>query len=204
MILPCDPPLRRPAASLRETRWCFLQQASRHREPVERQQLFRADDVRRSRFPPSIPIRFITNRPSLLSTSSTRRVMASPYGSVPTSCGARRGYSVSLSYPFLERLRQFLSPDGRTGVSSRFDSVSNGPHPFWAKRFLCCCRMGFPTRPVMTGSSTFRLFSLTRFSRTSLVFAISLGPSLLAALVLAAMTAASRPAVSDLSARRVE
>ena len=132
--LPCDPPFRRPAASLRETRWCFLQQASRHREPVERQQLFRVDDVRRSRFPPSTHIRFITNRPSLLSTSSTRRAVASPCGSVSTSCGARRGYSVSLSYPFLERLRQFLSPDGRTGASSRPSNVSSGPHPFWAKR----------------------------------------------------------------------
>ena len=44
--------------------------------------------------------------------------------------------------------------------------------------------------------STFRLFPLTRFIRTSRTFAISFRPSLLAALVLAAMTAAFRQAVS--------
>ena len=102
---------------------------------------FASSDVRRRgsdprHGAPSTRIRSITNRRSLLSTSFTRRAVASPRGSVSASCGARRGYSVSLSYPFIERLRQFLSPDGRTGVSSRPSSVSNGPHPFWAKRFL--------------------------------------------------------------------
>ena len=101
--------------------------------------------------------------------------------------GTGRGYSVPQTYR-CERRRQPLSPDGRTGVSSRHGNVSNGPHPFWAKR----CS---PRRV----SAPFRLFSLTRFIRTSHVFAISFRPSLLAALVLAAMTAAFQQAVSVLS-----
>ena len=45
---------------------------------------------------------------------------------------------------------------------------------------------------VAASFRTFRLFSLTRFIRTSHVFAISFRPSLLATLVLAAMTVAFR------------
>ena len=41
----------------------------------------------------------------------------------------QRGYSVPQTYRF-ERLRQPLSPDGRTGVSSRICSVSTGRIPF--------------------------------------------------------------------------
>jgi len=59
---------------------------------------------------PSTRIRLITNRRSLLSTSSTRRAMASPCGSVSTSCGARRGYSVSPSYPCLSDLGSSFPP----------------------------------------------------------------------------------------------
>ena len=86
-----------------------------------------------------------------------------------------------------ERLRQFLSPGGRIGVSSGLGNLSNGPHPILGQAF-----------PAVASVSTFRLFSLTRFNRTSRMFAISFRPSLLAALVLAAMTAAFRQVVSAL------
>ena len=50
-----------------------------------------------------------------------------------------RGLTGLLSFALLsnrERIRQFLSPGGRVGVSSRFSNVSTGRIPFWVKRGL--------------------------------------------------------------------
>ncbi len=76
------------------------------------------------------------------------------------------------------------------------ETSRTGRVPFWVKRF--------PQSNVTVGFSTFRLSILTRFIRTSHVFALSFRPSLLAALVLAAMTAVFRRAVSALGMSALE
>ena len=84
----------------------------------------------------STRIRSITDRRSLLSTSSTRPAVAWPGGSVSASCGAGRGYSVSHSYRIVNELGSSFPPAAIAVCRADLVASRTGRIPFWVKRGL--------------------------------------------------------------------
>ena len=114
--------------------------------------------------------------------------MSHPLGhGLPLRVGFHRGY-----HDGTNGVTQFHRPIDSNDLGSPFPPTAV---PVCRAEFVASRRAASLLGQALLAAasfSTFRLFSLTRFIRTSHVFALSFRPSLLAASVLAAMTVAFR------------